>query len=183
MNAQNAFSIVAVFYSVANLGSMGLELNLRETIKSLRSVRVLGLTLGWSWVVGPAFAVLLTKILPMAEPYATGLLIFSLAPTAPALPLFIRKARADMSLAAAIMPLAVVSTVILMPLLAPLLIPGLTLSSWAIGETAPADRAAAAGDRRCHQGLRRAGGGKDFPCGEKDRGDLHLAPARFRCAR
>ncbi|MEI6394445.1 MAG: hypothetical protein WCT12_25470 [Verrucomicrobiota bacterium] len=86
MNAQNAFSIVAVFYSVANLGSMGLEINLRETIKSLRSVRV------------------------------------------------IRKARADMSLAAAIMPLAVVSTVVLMPLMAPLLIPGLTLSSWAIGK-------------------------------------------------
>ena len=36
--------------------------------------------------------------------------------------------------AAAIMPLAVVSTVILMPLLAPLLIPGLTLSSWDIGK-------------------------------------------------
>lgn len=134
MNPQAAFSIVAVFYSVANLGSMGLELNLRETIKSLRSVRVVGLTLGWSWLVGPAFAVLLTKLLPMAEPYAVGLLIFGLAPTAPMLPILIRRARADISLAAAIMPLAVVSTVILMPLLAPLLIPGLTLSSWDIGK-------------------------------------------------
>jgi BASS family bile acid:Na+ symporter len=134
MNAQSAFSLVAVFYSVANLGSMGLEINLHETLKSLRSVRVVALALGWSWLVGPAFAVLLTKLLPMSEPYATGLLIFSLAPTAPALPLFIRKARADMSLAAAIMPLAVVSTVILMPLLAPRLIPGLTLSSWSIGK-------------------------------------------------
>jgi BASS family bile acid:Na+ symporter len=133
MNAQSAFSVVAVFYAVTNLGSMGLEIKLRETISSLRSVRVLALTLGWSWVLGPAFAVLLTTILPMAEPYATGLLIFSLAPTAPALPLFIRKARADMSLAAALMPLAVVGTVILMPLLAPRMIPGLTLSSWAIG--------------------------------------------------
>jgi BASS family bile acid:Na+ symporter len=134
MNTQAAFGVAAVFYAVANLASMGLELNLREMIQSLRSVRVLGLTLGWSWLVGPAFAVLLTKILPMADPYATGLLIFSLAPTAPALPLFIRKARADMSLAAAIMPLAVVSTVVLMPLLAPLLIPGLIVSSWAIGK-------------------------------------------------
>ena len=51
----------------------------------------------------------------MAESYAMGLLIFSLAPTAPALPLFIRIARADMSLAAAIMPLSVVGTVVLMP--------------------------------------------------------------------
>jgi BASS family bile acid:Na+ symporter len=134
MNAQSAFSVVAVFYSVANLASMGLELNPRETIKSLRSVRVLGLALGWSWLVGPAFGVLLTKVLPMSEAYTMGLLIFSLAPTAPALPLFIRRARADMSLAAALMPLAVVGTVVLMPLLAPLLIPGLTVSSWAIGK-------------------------------------------------
>lgn len=134
MNAQDAFGLVAMFYAVANLGSMGIELELRETIKSLRSVRVLGLTLVWSWVVGPAFAVLLVKVLPMAEPYAMGLLIFSLAPTAPALPLFIRIARADMSLAAAIMPLAVVGTVILMPLMAPWLIPGLTVSSWAIAQ-------------------------------------------------
>ena len=134
MNAQGAFSLVAILYSVANLASMGLEVNLRETIRSLRSVRVLSLTLGWSWILGPALAVLLTKVLPMSEPYATGLFIFSLAPTAPVLPLFIRKARADMSLAAAIMPLAVVSTVVLMPLLAPRLIPGLTLRSWAIGK-------------------------------------------------
>ena len=75
MTSQDTFGIVAVFYAVANLASMGLELNLRETVKSLRSVRILGLTLGWSWLVGPAFAVLLTKVLPMAEPYAMGLLI------------------------------------------------------------------------------------------------------------
>lgn len=134
MNSQDLFGAVAIFYAVSNLASMGLEINLRETIRSLRSFRILGLTLGWSWVVGPAFAVLLTKILPLSAPYAMGLLIFSLAPTAPALPLFIRIARADMSLAAAIMPLAVVGTVVLMPLMAPLLIPGLTVSSWAIGK-------------------------------------------------
>ncbi len=134
MSSQDAFGLVALFYAVANLGSMGLELDLRETLKSLRSLRVLSLTLGWCWVVGPALAVLLTRILPMAEPYAVGLIIFSLAPTAPMLPMLIRKAQADISLGAAIMPLAVVSTVILMPLMAPLLIPGLTLSSWDIGK-------------------------------------------------
>jgi BASS family bile acid:Na+ symporter len=134
MDIQTAFSVVAMFYALANLGSMGLELDLRETLKALRSFRVLALTLVWCWVVGPALAVLLTKILPMAEPYAVGLILFSLAPTAPMLPILIRRARADISFAAAIMPLAVVSTVILMPLLAPLLIPGLTLSSWDIGK-------------------------------------------------
>ena len=169
MNVQNAFSLVAVFYAVANLASMGLELNLRETIKSLRSVRVLGLTLGWSWLVGPALAVLLTKILPMAEPYAVGLLIFGLAPTAPMLPILIRSARADISLAAAIMPLAVVSTVILMPLLAPLLIPGLTLSSWDIGKPLLLTVLLPLVIGVVIRSLRPAGGRQDLPGGEEDR--------------
>ncbi|MBE0625223.1 MAG: bile acid:sodium symporter [Burkholderiales bacterium] len=134
MTMQQALSIVIVIYCVANLGSMGLELNLRETIKSLRSARLVLLALWWSWVVGPAFAYLLTRILPMAEPYAIGLLIFGLAPTAPALPLFVRMAHAEMSFAAALMPLAMVGTVVLMPLLAPLLIPGLSVSSWALAK-------------------------------------------------
>jgi BASS family bile acid:Na+ symporter len=131
---QDALSIVILIYAVANLGSMGLELNLRETIMSLRSAWLVMLALGWSWVVGPAFAYLLTKVIPMAEPYAMGLLIFGLAPTAPALPLLVTMARADMALAAAIMPLAMVGTVLLMPLMAPLLIQGLTVSSWALAK-------------------------------------------------
>ena len=31
MNSEQAFGIVAMFYALANLGSMGLELDLRET--------------------------------------------------------------------------------------------------------------------------------------------------------
>ena len=39
-------------------------------MRSLHSARLVVLTLLWGWVVGPAFAVLLTKVLPLAEPHA-----------------------------------------------------------------------------------------------------------------
>lgn len=134
MSAQEMFSIVAILYCVANLGSMGLELNLQETIKSLRSPRLVTLTLVWSWILCPALAVLITKILPLSAPHAAGLLIFSLAPTAPLLPILIRKAKADIDVSAAMMPMAVVGTVVLMPLIAPLLIPGVSVSSFALAK-------------------------------------------------
>ena len=134
MSAQDIFGIVAILYCVANLGSMGLELNLQETINSLRSPRLVILTLVWSWILGPALAILITKILPLSDPHASGLLLFSLAPTAPMLPILIRKAKADMDISAAMMPLAVVGTVILMPLLAPVLIPGVSVSSLALAK-------------------------------------------------
>ena len=132
MSTQDMFSIVAILYCVTNLGSMGLELKLSETIKALRSPRLVILTLVWSWILGPALAVLLIKVLPLSEPHAAGLLLFSLAPTAPLLPILIRKAKADMDISAAMMPLAVAGTVVFMPILAPLLIPGVSVSSIAL---------------------------------------------------
>ena len=134
MTLQDVFELLVILYTVSNLASMGLELNLHETIKSLRSARLVILTLVWGWVVGPAFAVLLTKVLPLAEPHAIGLLIFSLAPIAPFLPILIRKARADMNFSAALMPLAMVATVVLLPLMAPWLIKGLTVSAWSLAK-------------------------------------------------
>lgn len=134
MSSQDIFGIVAILYCVTNLGSMGLELNLPKTIKALRSPRLVTLTLVWSWILGPALAFLITKILPLSDAHAAGLLLFSLAPTAPMLPILIRKAKADMDVSAAMMPLAVVGTVILMPIIAPLLIPGVSVSSLALAK-------------------------------------------------
>ena len=134
MTVQTVFQILVVLYTVTNMASLGLELNLRETMKSLRSARLVLLTLLWGWVVGPAFAVLITKVLPLAEPHALGLLVFSLAPVAPMVSLLARKARSDMDFTAAVVPLAMVATVVLLPLMAPLLMKGLTLNIWSLAK-------------------------------------------------
>lgn len=134
MSAQDMFGIVAILYCVANLASMGLELNLSETMKALRSPRLVSLTLVWSWILGPALAILITLILPLSDAHATGLLLFSLAPTAPMLPILIRRAKADMDISAAMMPLAVVGMVVMMPLIAPRLIQGVSVSSYALAK-------------------------------------------------
>ena len=134
MTLQKVFEILILLYTVTNMASIGLELNLRETLKSLRSARLVVLTLLWGWVVGPAFAFVLTKVFPLAEPHALGLLIFSLAPVAPMVSLLARRARSDMDFTAALIPLAMVATVVLLPLLAPWLMKGLTLNAWSLAK-------------------------------------------------
>ena len=134
MTVQTVFQILVLLYTVTNMASLGLELNLRETMTSLRSARLVVLTLLWGWVVGPAVAVLLTKVLPLAEPHALGLLVFSLAPVAPMVSLLARRARSDMDFTAALIPLAMVATVVLLPLMAPWLMKGLTLNIWALAK-------------------------------------------------
>ena len=134
MTLQKVFEILVLLYTVTNMAALGLELNLQQTMKSLRSARLVVLTLLWGWVVGPAFAVLITKLLPLSEPHALGLLVFSLAPVAPMVSLLARKARSDMDFTAAVVPLAMVATVVLLPLLAPLLMKGLTLDVWSLAK-------------------------------------------------
>jgi len=134
MDPQNLFKIVVVLYSVSNLLSLGIELNLKETIRSLKSFRLIILTLFWGWVVCPAFAYLLTKILPMDPSISLGLLITSIAPVAPFFPILVRNARADVNFSAAFMPLTMVITVLLMPIFVPVMMPGLTLSIWALAK-------------------------------------------------
>jgi bile acid:Na+ symporter, BASS family len=134
MDSQSLFKIVVVLYSVSNLLSLGIELNLKETIRSLNSFRLIILTLVWGWVVSPALAYLLTRILPMEPSIALGLLITSIAPVAPFFPILVRNARADVNFSAAFMPLTMVATVALMPLFVPIMMPGLTLSIWALAK-------------------------------------------------
>jgi BASS family bile acid:Na+ symporter len=85
-------------------------------------------------VVGLAFALLLTKVIPLAEPHALGLLVVSLAPVAPMLSILARRARSDMDFTAALIPLAVVATVALLPLMTPWLMKGLTLNVWSLAK-------------------------------------------------
>ena len=50
MTVATIFNIVVIIYSMSNLASLGIELNLRETIKSLGSYRLIILTLFCGWI-------------------------------------------------------------------------------------------------------------------------------------
>jgi BASS family bile acid:Na+ symporter len=121
---QVVFNVTVVVFTVASLAAMGLETNLREALRTLRSAKAIALILVWGWVAGPALAWLIIRVLPLMEGHAAGLLLISLAPTAPFFPLMVEKARGDMSFATAFMLLTTIGTVLLLPLMAPLLIKG-----------------------------------------------------------
>ncbi|MHC4410584.1 MAG: bile acid:sodium symporter family protein, partial [Planctomycetota bacterium] len=134
MSLEDVFKFVVVVFTVSNLGAMGLELNLREALKTLRSARAIGLILLWGWVAGPALAWLINSFFPLADAYAAGLLLISLAPTAPFFPMMVSIARGDMSFAGAFMILTTIGTVFFLPLLAPWLIEGLKVDTWSLAK-------------------------------------------------
>jgi BASS family bile acid:Na+ symporter len=134
MTIDNIFNIVVIIYSMSNLASLGMELNLRETIRSLSSVKLIVFTLVFGWIAGPALAYLLAKVLPIDKSYGLGLMICSLAPVAPFYPILIRKSNSDKDFGAALMPLAMVATVVMLPLLGPFIIKGLSVNVWSLAK-------------------------------------------------
>lgn len=134
MSMEEIYKIVVMVFTVSNLAAMGLEINKDEAIKALKNPRFIILILVWGWIVGPAIALGLTKIIPLSEAHAAGLLLISLAPTAPFFPLMVTKARGDMSSAGAFILVATIGTVIFLPILVPVLIEGLEVSVWALAK-------------------------------------------------
>ena len=134
MSMEEIYKIVVMVFTVSNLAAMGLEINKDEAIKALKNPRFIILILVWGWIVGPAIALGLTKIIPLSEAHAAGLLLISLAPTAPFFPLMVTKARGDMSSAGAFILVATIGTVLFLPILVPVLIEGLEVSVWALAK-------------------------------------------------
>jgi BASS family bile acid:Na+ symporter len=124
--------LMVFIFTVTNLFYLGLQVNMDGVIAGLKNKKSIALIFVWSWVLGPALAYLIAWVLPLAEPFVIGLLLCSLAPVTPFLPLTVERARGDMNFAAALVPVVMVGTVILMPLLGPLMIKGVTVSAWSL---------------------------------------------------
>jgi BASS family bile acid:Na+ symporter len=119
-------------FMLGSLGGVGLGLVPRDAMAPLGHTRFIVRSMAASWFVAPAAAWLLVQVVPLERPYAVGLLLLALAPCAPFAPATVQIAGGSSAYLAAFMLLSAVSTVILMPLGVPLLVPGLSVAAAAI---------------------------------------------------
>jgi BASS family bile acid:Na+ symporter len=126
--------ISLVFFMAGNLMEMGLRLDVEDGLRGLKNIKFVLYTLVWGFVIGPAVAFLVTKIVPLDEPFAIGLILMGLAPCAPFVPLFVTKAKGDLGYTAAYMFLVAMGTIIIMPFAVPFMVKGLSITAWAIAK-------------------------------------------------
>jgi bile acid:Na+ symporter, BASS family len=131
---QVVLKITLVIFMVGNLLDMGLRLQLGEALRDLRDVRFVLLSLLWGFVVLPVVAYVIIEIVPLARPYAMGLVLLGMTPCAPFLPPMVDRARGDLGYTAAFMLLSSVVTVAYLPFAVPLLVKGLSASAFTIAK-------------------------------------------------
>lgn len=123
-------SLLAFF--VSSMLGMGLNLSLRALLAPLRDARFVLTALTANFVIAPAFAWLITVVIPLERPHAIGLFLLGCAAGAPFLPKLAEIARGDPALSGALMALLTVATTLFMPLMLPIVAAGLQVSPWSI---------------------------------------------------
>lgn len=134
MSLADINKLIVFLFTVTNLAALGLEMKPAEAIKTLKKPVFIILTLVWGWIIGPALALLIVLVLPLSASHAAGLILISLAPMTPAYPVMVGKAHGDMSAAGAFTIIATIGTVLFLPVMVPWLIPGMTVSIFALAK-------------------------------------------------
>ncbi|MEV4129751.1 bile acid:sodium symporter [Nocardia sp. NPDC049707] len=124
---QHAVPIATLIFVVSSMVAMGLGLTISEITAPLRNLRLVAMSLLANFVLMPAAAVLLAKILDLDEPFGVGLLLLGAAAGAPFLPKLAQIAKGDLAFAVALMVVLMVITVGYLPLVLPLLLPGVSV--------------------------------------------------------
>src|SRR4051812_1678850 len=129
---QVAQKVLVVTFLLSSMLGIGLTLSWTKLVTPLRELRLVLLALGLNFLIAPALAWTLTLMIPLERGYATALLLLSLAAGAPFLPKLVEAARGDVSLGVSLMALLTLATIMLMPTVLPILVPGLQANAWSI---------------------------------------------------
>jgi BASS family bile acid:Na+ symporter len=127
-----AATVAMLSFVVSNMLAMGTGLTVARIIEPLRNVRLVLLALLANFVLMPIGAEALAKLLRLDEPFRVGLLLLGCAAGAPFLPKLAERAKGNPAFAVGTMVLLMVVTVGYLPIVLPLLLPGVTVDPWQI---------------------------------------------------
>ena len=130
-----AATVAMLSFVVSSMLAMGAGLTVSRIAEPLRNVRLVVLALLANFVVMPLGALGLAKVLSLDEPFGIGLLLLGCAAGAPFLPKLAELAKGNLAFAVGAMVLLMVVTVAYLPIVLPLLLPGITVHPWNIARS------------------------------------------------
>ena len=125
---QKATSVAMLIFVLSSMLAMGLGLTVSQIITPLRHARLVVLSLLANFVVMPLAALALAALLRLDQPLGVGLLLLGTAAGAPFLPKLAQIAEGNLAFAVGLMVLLMVVTVGYLPLVLPVLLPGVAVN-------------------------------------------------------
>jgi bile acid:Na+ symporter, BASS family len=130
-----AVTVAMLAFVVSSMLAMGSGLTIQQIIEPLRNVRLVFLALLANFILMPLGALALAKVLWLDSSFAVGLLVLGCAGGAPFLPKLAELAKGNIAFSVGAMVLLMVVTVGYLPVVMPLLLPGVTVGPWNIARS------------------------------------------------
>jgi BASS family bile acid:Na+ symporter len=130
-----AASIATLVFVISSMLAMGMGLTVSQIIAPLRNARLVILALVANFVLMPLGAFALGKLLRLDQPLGVGLLVLGCAAGAPFLPKLAQLSKGNLPFGVGMMVLLMVITVGYLPLVLPLLLPGVTVDPVKIAQS------------------------------------------------
>jgi predicted Na+-dependent transporter len=139
MTLNEFFSAIAAIsgltFVVASMLATGLSLTVAQIVQPLKNPRLVSLALLGNFVLVPLLAYGIILLLPLDPALQTGLIVLSTVAGAPFLVKEVQAAKGDLPLAVGLMFLLMVMTIVYVPVVLPLLLPGAEVNAWDIAKS------------------------------------------------
>jgi len=126
---QKATPVAMLVFVLSSMLAMGLDLTVGQIVAPLRNARLVVLSLLVNFVLMPLGALALAALLRLDQPLGVGLLLLGAAAGAPFLPKLAQIAKGNLAFGVGLMVLLMVVTVGYLPVVLPLLLPGVSVDS------------------------------------------------------
>ena len=139
MTPQSLFTAVAsitgLLFVVGSMLATGLSLTTDQILQPLKNVRLVVLALVANFVLVPLAALGIAWLIPLDESLRIGLIVLATVAGAPFLVKEIQIARGDLGTAVGLMFLMMMVTIVYVPLVLPLMLPGVEVNPWDIAKS------------------------------------------------
>jgi BASS family bile acid:Na+ symporter len=128
-------TVAMLSFVVSSMLAQGAGLTISQIFEPLRNPRIVVLALLANFVLMPLGALALAKLLWLDEPFGIALLLLGCAAGAPFLPKLAELAKGNLAFAVGVMVMLMVVTVGYLPIVLPLVLPGVTVDPWEIARS------------------------------------------------
>ena len=139
MTLAEFFGVIAqlsgLLFVVTSMLAMGLSLTMAQILQPLKNTRLVILALLANFVLVPLLAYTITLVIPLEQSLQIGLIVLATAAGAPFLPKLVQGAKGNVALGVGLMTLLMVVTIIYVPIILPLLLPGVEVNPWDIASS------------------------------------------------
>ena len=128
-------TVAILSFVVSSMLAQGAGLTVSQIFEPLRNPRIVVLALLANFVLMPLGAFALAKVLWLDEPFGIALLLLGCAAGAPFLPKLAELAKGNLAFAVGAMVMLMVVTIGYLPIVLPLVLPGVTVDPWKIARS------------------------------------------------